>query len=334
MGTAAVLMSGFPSLFVSLGEYAFVRSIFGIDWGRRAATFGALALLVVGVFVAGAWAGVVRAWPVRYSLQLVQGLPKPFASAPESRPFTLDPAGRMLNYAGEVEVKCPEQTGRTAVILIAGQSNAANSAAQRHGARHPDRAFNFVGGRCYVAASPLLGASGLAGESRTLLADRLLDADAFDRVILAPVAVGSSTVEQWAKGGAVNESMLPLLQDVTMRYRVTHVLWHQSESDFALKTEPARYKDLLLSFVGSLRENGVDATVFISKASRCGPVWAESNAIRRAQQELASTRAGLKLGVDTDALLDAQDRYDDCHFADSGEVKSAAAWAAILAQRP
>ena len=261
-------------------------------------------------------------------------MPKPFTSAPESRPFTFDPAGRLLNYADKVEVKCPEQTGGTAVILIAGQSNAANSAAQRHRTRYPDRAFNFVGGRCYVAASPLLGASGLAGESGTLLADRLLDADAFDRVILAPVAVGSSTVEQWAKGGALNASMLPLLQDVTTRYRVTHVLWHQGELDFALKTDPARYKDLFLSFVGSLRENGVDAPVFVSKASRCGPVWAELNAIRQAQQEHASAGADLKPGVDTDTLLDAQDRYDDCHFADSGEVKTAAAWAAILAQRP
>ena len=47
-----------------------------------------------------------------------------------------------------------------------------------------------------------------------------------------------------------NATMLPLVQDLTIRYRVTHVLWHQGESDFALKTDPARYKDLFLSFVG------------------------------------------------------------------------------------
>ena len=308
-------------------------SVSATDIRRRTATFGALALLAVGVFIVGAWAGVVRAWPVRYSLQLIQGLPKPFASAPESRPFAVDPAGRLLNYTGKIEIQCPEQTRRTAVILIAGQSNAANNGAQRHSTRYPDRVLNFVGGRCYVAASPLLGSTGFAGESWTLLADQLIDAGAFDHVILAPVAVGASSVEQWAKGGALNTTMIPLVQDLTTRYRVTHVLWHQGESDFALKTDPARYKEHFLSFVESLRANAVDAPVFISKASRCGPAWTESNAIRTAQQELASTQPGIMTGVDTDKLLEAQDRYDDCHFADSGEVKTATAWAAILAQR-
>ena len=127
--------------------------------------------------------------------------------------------------------------------------------------------------------------------------------------------------------------MIPLVQDLTTRYRVTHVLWHQGESDFALKTDPASYKKHFLSFVESLRANAVDAPVFVSQASRCGPGWTESNAIRTAQQELASTQPGIKAGVDTDRLLEAQDRYDDCHFADSGEVKTAKAWAAILAQR-
>ena len=311
-----------------------MTSAFGIGFGRTPATVFALALCAVGIFIAGAWVGVVRAWPVRYSLRLIQGLPKPFASAPESRPFTVDAAGRLMSYAGKIEVDCPEQTARTAVIFIAGQSNAANNAAQRHSSRYPDRALNFAGGHCYAAASPLLGASGFAGEAWSLLADRLLEAGAFDRVVLAPVAVGASTVEQWARGGALNASMLPLLQDVTTRYRVTHVLWHQGESDFALRTDPARYKDLFRSFVSSLRDNGVDASVFVSMASRCGPVWTASNAIRSAQQDLASTVPGLKPGVDTDGLLTAADRYDDCHFSDSGEVKSAAAWAAILGRQP
>ena len=43
---------------------------------------------------------------------------------------------------------------------------------------------------------------------------------------------------------------------------------------------------------------------------------------------------GFKAGVDTDLLLSAQDRYDDCHMADSGEVKSASAWATILTTHP
>lgn len=304
----------------------------GSDRARYFASLGGVALLIVGVFAAGAWAGVARPWPVRFWLHFIEGRPKPIAIQPESRRFKADPAGRLLDYPGKIEVQCPEQDQRTAVILIAGQSNAANSGAQRHSTRYPDRVLNFLGGRCYIAASPLLGSTGFEGEVWTLLADQLIDAGAFDRVILSPVAVAASKVEQWAKGGALNATMIPLVADLVVRYRVTHVLWHQGESDFALGTDPARYKERFLSFVESLRANAVDAPVYVSEATRCGPGWTEPNAIRTTQQELASAQPGLKAGVDTDTLLGAQDRYDDCHFAASGEERTARAWAAILAK--
>lgn len=308
------------------------------DVRRRTALFGGLAALAVSLFLAGAvlgaWAGVVRIWPVRYSLQLIEGLPKPFVSASEAPPLALDSAGRVMKYAGKIEVPCPKQTPRTAVILIAGQSNAANAAAQRHETRHPDRVLNFVSGGCYIAASPLLGSNGFAGEPWTLMADDLIDARAFDRVILAPVAVGGSTVAQWAKGGALNASMIPLIQDLVTHYRVTHVLWHQGESDFALKTDPARYKQEFLSFADTLRANAVDAKIFVSTATRCLPGWFEPNPIQAAQRELAASGPHFEAGVDTDKLLLVEDRYDDCHMADSGEVKTASAWAALLARHP
>jgi Carbohydrate esterase, sialic acid-specific acetylesterase len=312
--------------------------VLGNDVKRRTALFGGLALFALSVFavgaIIGAWAGVVRIWPVRYSLQLIEGAPKPFVYARESPPLALDSAGRLLKYPGKTEVQCPKQSQRTAVLLIAGQSNAANSGAQRHETRHPDRVLNFMGGRCYPAASPLLGSTGFAGEPWTLMADELIDAQAFDRVILAPVAVGGSDIGQWAKGGALNTSMIPLVQDLVTHYRVTHVLWHQGESDFVLKTDPARYKEQFHSFAETLRANAVDAPIFVSTATRCLPGWSEPNPIRRAQQELAADQAGFKPGVDTDKLLSAQDRYDDCHMADSGEVKTAEAWTALLRPHP
>ena len=336
-----VCRSSLPELlsrFARLREPTVSTLVLGNDARRRTAIFGALALFAVSVFIVGAilgaWAGVVRIWPVRYSLQLIQGAPKPFVNEPESPPIAVDSAGRLSKYAGKTGVKCPKQTQRTAVLLIAGQSNAANSAAQRHETRYPDRVLNFMAGRCYVAASPLLGSSGFAGEYWTLMADELIDAGEFDRVILAPVAVGASNVAQWAKGGALNTSMIPLVQDLATHYRVTHVLWHQGESDFALRTDPVQYKERFLSFVDTLRANAVDATVFVSAATRCLPGWSDPNPIRTAQQELASGQPGFEAGVDTDKLLAAQDRYDDCHMADSGEMKTAKAWAAILARHP
>jgi hypothetical protein len=321
-----------------LKDHALSALILGNDVRRRTALFGGLAVLALSLFVVGAivgaWAGVARIWPVRYSLFLLEGPPKPFVLEPESPPLALDPAGRLLKYAGKIEVPCPKQTERTAVLLIAGQSNAANSAAQRHETRHPDRVLNFMSGRCYVAGSPLLGATGFAGEPWTLMADQLIDAQAFERVILAPIAVGGSNIAQWAKGGALNNSMIPLVQDLVTHYRVTHVLWHQGESDFTLKTDAISYKRQFQSFAETLRANAVEAPVFVSTATRCLPGWSEPNAIQTAQKALASGQSGFKAGVDTDRLLMPQDRYDDCHMADSGEVKTAKAWAALLAQHP
>src|ERR1700721_677242 len=65
--------------------------------------------------------------------------------------------------------------GATAVLLVAGQSNAANSQGQRY--QSPDdRVVNFSEGHCYRAASPLLGADDQRGESWTLLGTKLVRA--------------------------------------------------------------------------------------------------------------------------------------------------------------
>ena len=70
-----------------------------------------------------------------------------------------DDYGRLVAYPGKAEVPCPLQAAGTAVILAIGQSNVANHADQRITTRHPGAAVNYFGGKCYVAASPLLGAT-------------------------------------------------------------------------------------------------------------------------------------------------------------------------------
>jgi hypothetical protein len=291
---------------------------------------GALCATGLAFFILGAWAGVTDSWPVRFPLQLIEGRPKPIAMMPESRHAAMDRAGRLLDYPGKIEVQCPEQGPGTAVILIAGQSNAANSGAERHATRYPDRVLNFVAGRCFVAASPLLGTNGFAGELWTPLADKLIESGAFDKVILAPLAVGATKVAQWAEGGDVNATMKPLVEALVSRYRITHVLWHQGESDLMLGTDADSYRKSFLSFAASLRAQGVEAPIYVSRATRCGPGWKVPNPVRTAQVELLDSKSGLKTGVDTDLLLEAQDRYDDCHFAASGQMKAAKAWAELL----
>ena len=54
------------------------------------------------------------------------------------------------------------------------------------------------------------------------------------------------------------------------------------------------------------------------------------NAILRAQLEVSNDGATIRRGVNTDALLDEGDRYDDCHIGGAGAEKVARAWADIL----
>ncbi len=71
--------------------------VLGNDVRRRTAFIGGLALLALSLFLAGAiigvWAGVVRIWPVRYSLLVLEGPPKPFVSTSEAPPLALELCG-------------------------------------------------------------------------------------------------------------------------------------------------------------------------------------------------------------------------------------------------
>jgi hypothetical protein len=90
----------------------------------------------------GLYAGVKRVWPVPQLRLLV-------ATEAQSLVRT-NQFGRLLRYPGKIEITCPIQDEKTAVLV--GQSNAANYQGQRHQSAD-DRVVNFVDGRCYRAAS-------------------------------------------------------------------------------------------------------------------------------------------------------------------------------------
>src|SRR5215831_8045807 len=63
--------------------------------------------------------------------------------------------------------------GRTAAMLILGQSNAANSGAAPHVPARRVFNFNLFDGNCYLAKDPLLGATESRGNFATRMADML-----------------------------------------------------------------------------------------------------------------------------------------------------------------
>ena len=75
-------------------------------------------------FAIGLYAGVKRVWPVPQLRLLL---------ATEGQPLVrTDKFGRLLSYPGKIEITCPIQDKETAVLLLVGQSNAANYQGQLH----------------------------------------------------------------------------------------------------------------------------------------------------------------------------------------------------------
>ncbi|WP_407119836.1 hypothetical protein [Bradyrhizobium sp. STM 3561] len=112
-------------------------------------------------------------------------------AAPEDL-YTFDRAGRLASGDQKKAVACAQQTDRTAVLLLIGQSNAGNHGGQRFRSEHGGAIINFFDGRCYVAGSPLLGSDGISGEHWTELGNLLLGRGSFDQIILAPVAISGA----------------------------------------------------------------------------------------------------------------------------------------------
>jgi hypothetical protein len=153
----------------------------------KMSTIVRVALLVVFVIVLcastlgiGIYVGAKRTWPVPQLRRLVAERTNPAIKT--------DQFGRLLSYPGKTEIACPGQDDMTAVLLVMGQSNAANYQGQRY--QSPDdRVVNFAAGHCYRAASPLIGADGRLGETWTLLGTKLVHSGLYRTVMCTGVGI-------------------------------------------------------------------------------------------------------------------------------------------------
>ncbi len=290
-----------------------------------------VALTMAAAYLAGAFSAEGDIWPLAALRQKIRH-PSPPSSLPSGWQSTSDDHFRLTRFLGKTAIACPPQTDKTMVLLAIGQSNAANHQGQRYVSAYGDRVVNYFDGKCFIAASPLLGASGLMGESWTLLGNKLIAAGMADRVVLIPAAIGATKIERWAPGGDLNLMLMAALDEVKPHYGITQVLWHQGESDYGQRTPKEDYVRMFSGLVRSLRHRGVTAPIFPSVATTCeyDPQWVADNPIALAQQSLADKAGNVIPGVNSDALVGAMDRYDGCHFSATGQEKFAEAWVAVL----
>ena len=281
-----------------------------------------LTIVCASAYPSGVYAGYRHTWPVPKMEMLLRrwhdrGL------------IEEDKFGRLLRYPGKVKISCPPQDATTAVLLVLGQSNAANYQGQRHQSAD-DRVVNFSDGHCYIASSPLLGADGDYGESWTLLGTKLIRSGLYTEVILIPAAVGGSSIQQWAAGGDLNQMLVAVIRAAKSHFTMTGVLWHQGATDFALRTPEEIYRWGLKSLIDTVRAEGVTAPFYISRSSlQLSADWLENNPISRAQAALVDDET-IFAGPNTDHDIYEIDRFDGLHFSASGQEKFTDTWLQLL----
>ncbi|MDH7794672.1 MULTISPECIES: sialate O-acetylesterase [unclassified Beijerinckia] len=239
---------------------------------------------------------------------------------PAARRIEIDNFGRLVAYPGKSDVACPPAGPRTAVILAIGQSNASNEAGERGKSHHGANIVSWFDGKCQIAESPLLGTSGDRGESWTILANKLIEAGAYDTVVIVPLAIGGTKVARWSPGGDLFTMLMQQLDRLTPTYFPTHIVWVQGEDDRSQGTDTATYRQHFLGLVDSIRGKGVGAPIFVTRATFCEPdiPWVRENPVGIALDQMPDPSKGIYAGVDTDRLISAEDRMDGCHFGGRG----------------
>jgi hypothetical protein len=237
------------------------------------------------------------------------------------------------------KIKCSEFADPgSAVIVVAGQSNAANYVETEESNHHATKLGNFFAGKCAVASDPLMGADAELGSLWVRLGNELIRSRKYERVLIVPIALGGTSMDRWRTGGDLNKMLEGNLSYLSaQKLPVTHFLWVQGEAD-RLLTSPYR-KDRGVSYLKGL-ESIVDlvhkyshAQIYVAQTSMCADSAAPAEEILWAQGQIMVTRQGVLRGANLDAVWNAGDRYDNCHLTTSGAKKITTQWVAALTSK-
>jgi len=247
----------------------------------------------------------------------------------------LTPGARQTDLAGlpppaRVERPCGPISGKTAIIVVHGQSNAANFRSTRHTAREAVDNFDPASGKCFAAADPLLGTDGIGGSFATRLGDILIQAGRYDRVIFVPLARGGASLAFLNNEGAgLTANGIAKLKEAGLT--PTHILFQQGETDAVSTTTAEEYASLLHQLVKRFRAAGFDAPFYLSRSAKCDYVGPNNIAAVRAGQHSAVDEALIiRPGPDTDTIGNEGRSPDGCHMNEAGTLANAVLWAAFI----
>lgn len=236
-----------------------------------------------------------------------------------------DPRGRTISTprlnAGE----------RTGVFVMLGQSMASNTVDATYSASHASKIdnLNIFDGGAYSAIEPLLGCDMTQGNVWYEIADRLITAGIFDRIILVPGAVTATMISVHAAGGPLNtRSLVAARRLAAVGLGVTAFCWMQGESDTLAGTSQGAYASALDSVIATPRSAGFGAPWLLGRST-----WnaGGSSSAVRAAIDAKVDGVDIFAGGDTDGLGAGYRQSGNPHWTATGRAAAAALWTAAIA---
>lgn len=201
------------------------------------------------------------------------------------------------------------------VLLVAGQSNAANHGELR--ARTGAGTYAFAADGVYLLEDPLPGASGPGGSPWPHWAALQQRNRPGSQVVVAAIAQGSSAVADWIPGGVHAERLPEVLNALrSQQLGVDAVVWHQGETEAWSGGDAAAYAANLRRWITSVRALGINAPIYVCLTTRDSD-GVINPAIRKAQASVWNIQERVFAGADTDSLGHAF-RSDGVHFNAQG----------------
>lgn len=217
-----------------------------------------------------------------------------------------------------------EELKQPLVILIAGQSNVANTMLSIVETDLP--VFNVYQDKLYKAQSPLLGNTGLGGSPWLLVAEQIIQNTDYKQVVLVPIARNNSSVLDWEEGGVFSHLISDAVIDVRrLGLEIDLVVWGQGERDSMDSLDAKVYQKALTQIFNKFFKTSDMSKALISLSSRCFQFKPSDN-IRNAQIAVINELKHVYMGPDTDKF-GANYRFDGCHFNEQGQRVVAQQWA-------
>jgi hypothetical protein len=222
----------------------------------------------------------------------------------------------------------------TCVIIAAGQSTITNNGNGSYTKSNSKiHMLNIYNGGMYSAVNPMPGCDGTGENFLIRLADKMIAAGKYQRIILVPCGNGSTDIAKWVSGSFANERLAAAAQRVSkmglLSATKVYYLWQQGESDCVLGTSQASYTAALTGAGGvipTIRTVLPTTPIYVSQTSYQNGTT--STAIRAAQA--AAVGGTVFAGPDTDTL-NSSNRHDNIHWNATGSDAVAGLWNGVLA---